>query len=513
VIVRGSNFQEIPLNIVGGSSFGRYAKISTEKTINLFESDGALVSYSGYKEAIPASEFFNATEGRGIFSSTKFNRLVVVQGPGVYLVDIQYSQEYDQVTLYSVDRIGTLESVSGVVYIAENNKPQIAISDGSNLYVYDPSKTGSDPKFTKVLLDFTPGYLTFHRAYFILATSNQTWRLSLENEGYDTASWPNSSGFVGGIQTKPDNVQAIVRFPSKGNMILVMGSVVTESWFNTGAQLFPYQRNNQADIDYGCLQPATVASMDEMVVWLGKNESSGPVILASNGGQPQKLSSDGIDYMFSKMQAPQDSRAFLYRQDGHLFYHINFYTDNVSLFYDFRSQRFYNASDQNGNYFIASQVAFYDNQYYFVTKNNGYMFALDTTITTYDDVTPNGVVTRIIPRSRICQNIRDASQEYRIINDIGFTIESGETKYLQQIANGEDTGFGNLSLPRVDLSVSTDGGASFGTTVGQYLRPIGKRKNKLQFWCGFVANDFVAKFEIWSKGRVVIFDGTANVRI
>lgn len=519
MIYRGPNFQRLPLQTVGSSSFGRYPKISVEKTMNMFESDGALVSYAGYKVAIPPSGLGDALEGRAIFSSTKFNRLVVVEGTGVYLVDVRYSQQYDEVTIYTVDRIGVLSSSSGVVYIAENNKPQIAISDGSNLYVYDPSKTGVDPKFKKILLDFTPGYLTFHSTYFILAATNQTWRLSMSNEGYSFAgnpgdtAWPNVKQKVGAMQTKPDNVQAVVRFPSKGNLILVMGSVSTESWFNTGAQIFPYQRNSQSNIDYGCLQPATVAAMDEIVVWLGKNESSGPIILATSGGAPDKLSSDGIDYLFSKLQAPQDSRAFLFRQDGHLFYHINFYTDNISLFYDFNTQKFYNASDHAGNYFIASQVAFYGNQYYFITKNNGALFALDTTITTYDDVQSQKTVPSVIPRYRICQNIRDVTQDYKIVNDVGFTIESGETKYVQQIANGEDTGFGDLSKPRVDFSISIDGGASFGTVSGQYLRPIGKRKNKLQFWCGFAANDFVAKFEVWSYGRVVIFPGEVNVRV
>lgn len=516
MITRGPNFQTVPLNIVGSSTFGRYPKISIEKTYNMFISDGALVPYSGYKVAIPASRFENSVEGRGVFSSTKFNRLVVVEGKNVYLVEIQYSQEYDEVVVYSILKIGALNSSTGVVYISENNKPQIGISDGSNFYIYDPNIS---PSFVVVPLDFTPGYLTFHRGYFILAAANQTWRLSLLNEGYldpstGNTAWPNVKQKVGALQTKPDNVQAVVRFPSKGNMIFVMGSVVTESWFETGAQLFPYQRNNQSDIDYGCLQPATVAAMDEIVVWLAKNESSGPVILASTGGAPRKITTDGIDYLFSKLQAPQDSRAFLYRQDGHLFYHINFYTDNMSLFYDFNADKFYNATDQFGNYFIASQVAFYGNQYYFITKNNGCLFALDTTITTYDQVDDSGnVVAAQIPRMRICQNVRDEQQEYRIINDIGFTIESGQTNYVQQIANGENTGYGDLSLPRVDLSVSIDGGASFGTVIGQTLPAIGKRKNKLIFWVGMAANDFVCKFQFWSHGRIVALDGVVNARI
>jgi len=203
-----------------------------------------------------------------------------------------------------------------------------------------------------VPLTFTPGYLTFHDTYFILAASNDTnytppanntWRLSAQNNGL---LWPSDQTGIGLLQTKPDNVQAVVRFPSKGNMIFVMGETVTEAWFDTGAQGFPYQRTNQFNIDYGCISPATVAFMDEYVVWLAQNEKSGPIILYSNGGMPEKITTDGIDFLFSTLQNPQDSQAFMYRQDGHLFYHINFYSDNLSLFYDFVTKKIYHASDQ-----------------------------------------------------------------------------------------------------------------------------------------------------------------------
>lgn len=562
MITRGQNFKEIPLNIVGSSIFGRYPKISIEKTYNMFMSDNFMVPYAGYSIGVPSASFANSVEGRAIFTSTKFGELVVVEGNGVYLVKITYSQEFQKVTFFQVFKIGTLQTQTGVVYIAENNKPQIGISDGTAFYIYD---TTLSPSFQTVPLDFVPGYLTFHDTYFIMPSiGTNNWRLSGQNDG---TVWLADQYSVGALQTKPDNVQAVVRFPSKGNMIFVMGSIVTEAWFDTGAQLFPYQRNNQFNIDYGCLQPATVAYMDEFVVWLAQNEKSGPIIVYSDGGMPKKITTDGIDYLFSTLQNPQDSQGFLYRQDGHLFYHINFYSDNLSLFYDFTTQKFYHACDQNLNYFIASEVAFFNNQYYFVTKNNGNLFAFDTTITTYEDVDSLGNISiNEIPRIRTCANVRSPGQDYMVINDIGFTIETGETDYQQQdlgeiilitqdgailttqgdflglvtqdgnqliaqdgnlfvaqqnatgspawlIAQQQaNTGTSNLSLPHVDISISTDGGASFGNEWAYYLPPVGYRKNRLMWWQIGVANDFVPQFKFWGLGRFVCTDGIVNVR-
>lgn len=551
MVMRGSNFKQVEIDLVGSSVFGRYPKISISKSINIFQSDTFMVPYAGYQIAVSSTVFNNGLQGRGLFTSTKLDRLVVVIDANVYLVQITFNQRTDNVEFESAVKIGELAFSQGIVYITENNKPQILISDNQNLYIYDQT---ASPYLQQVPnLNFTPGYITFHDGYFIAAASNDftygvtpvnnTWRLSLLNNGLSTSllnAWPSDAPNVGSLQTKPDNVQAVVRFPSKGNMIFVMGSIVTEAWFDTGAQLFPYQRNNQFNIDYGCLSPATVAYMDTLVVWLAQNEKSGPVIMYSDGGMPKKITTDGIDFLFSTLQNPQDSQGFLYRQDGHLFYHINFYKDNLSLFYDFNNDKFYNACDQNLNYFIASEISFYDNQYYFVTRNNGNLFAFDTSFLSYQDVPHAGstdVINNEIPRIRTTKNLRLPSQDYFILNDVGFTIESGETDYNQQYTGDmlmitQDSNYlvtqdgfnmvyqqqGQLDLltgavPCVDLSVSYDGGASFSSEWRYELPPIGKRKNKLMWWnCG-AGNDVVLQFKFWNmNGRAVFTDGIANLR-
>lgn len=555
MISRGQNSKEIPLNIVGSSVFGRYPKISNEKTYNMFISDDWLVPYAGYK----ASILNLGNEGRGVYTSTKIGRIIAVFDNKVYLINLFFDQSLAKSFDTSAVQIGRLITNTGVVYITENNKPQILISDNVALYIYDPTLS---PVFQQVPnLAFVPGYVSFHDTYFLCAAtqdnfyspaSTNTWRLSQQSDGM---TWLNDSASIGLLQTKADKTQSITRFPSKGNLILVLGQTVTEFWTDTGAQLFPYQRSNNISIDYGCLSPATVVEMDEMVVWLAANEKSGPIIMYTTGGMPEKITTDGIDYLFSQLTNPADSRAFLYRQDGHLIYHINFYTDNLSLFYDFNTQKFFHACDENLNYFIASQVAYFNNQYYFVSKNNGNLYAFDTIYTTYDGAE--------IPRIRTCKNIRLPSQEYSIVNDVGFTIESGETNWQQQstgpihlitqdgkriITEGkgsvymktQDDNFilfqnGNNfisqqldpsdfdyliseqngvlnSTPRVDFSISIDGGASFGNEWGYYLPPIGQRKNKLMWWqCG-AANDLVCQFKFWGIGRFVAQSGIVNIR-
>lgn len=547
MITRGANYKEVEINIVGSSVFGRYPKISEEKTLNMFESDNFLVNYSGYQVGLNYQQLGGNMHsvGRGCFASIKLGCMIIVIDNRVY----RATMNFDQINLKPINvqviLLGTLDSSTGVVYFAENNKPQICISDGVSLYIYDPT---SNPVLVSVSTSFVPGYITFHDTYFLCAakadpymgpTVTNTWRLSAQNNGL---SWPDTSQTIGLLQTKSDNTQAVVRFPSKGNMIFVMGSNVTEAWYDTGAQLFPYQRANQINIDYGCLNAATVAYMDEIVVWLASNEHSGPIIMYSEGGAPKAISTDGMDYLFGTLQSPQDSQGFLFRQDGHLIYHINFYTDNQSFFYDFNLHKFYNASDQNLNYFIAGSLCSYNQQYYFTSKNSGNLYILDTIYTTYQDTdlsnkTPPSLINNEIPRFRSCKNIRMSSQDWFIANDIGFTIETGETNYQTQYVTGTNnqliyqnknniiTQAGNFlyatnslqtvtisSTPRVDLSLSRDGGASFGEDMPYVLNAIGGRRNKLIWWqCG-AANDLVPLFKFWTIGRVAATNGVCNVR-
>ena len=544
MITRGANFKQFPINISGSSTFGRYPKISNESTYNMFTSDNFLVDYAGYQK----TTFNNTLDGslgsvgRGIHTSIKLNRLVLVVDDRVWLVNVTFNQGNDMAITSTPIQIGVLNTLTGPVYITENNKPQIVISDNTSIYFYDPSLTPPFQVATEngtLPISFTPGYIDFHDTYILAAASNDlfysppannTWRLGIIDPSTGKLIFPNDTPNIGLLQTKPDNTQAVVRFPSRGNMIMVMGETVSEPWYDTANQLFPYQRSSSFSVDYGCLNPATIASLDEMVVWLAANEKSGPIIVYSTGGEVQKITTDGIDYLFSNLTNPSDARAFLYQQDGHLFYHINFYTDNLSLFYDFNTQKFYNASDENGNYFIADQVAFFNNQYYFITRNNGFMYAFDTIYTTY-----NGAE---IPRIRRCRNIRNPDQTYSIINDAGFTIEQGDNNPLSNgienivitnhgsgyttatisfvggnglnamatatISGGSITGititnpgqnytyppsvvitgdgFGAVATTTltstssvVNLSISTDGGETFGSEWAYVLNPNGQR--------------------------------------
>jgi hypothetical protein len=299
--------------------------------------------------------------------------------------------------------------------------------------------------------------------------------------------WPSDAQHTGLIQTKPDLAVAAIPAPGRGNLLYVFGETVTELWTDTGAQLFPYERSTSINIDYGCINQATIAFNENIVVWLASNEKSGPAIMMMTGGDVKRISNDGIDFRLAQLTAPNDSYGFLFRQDGHLLYQITFPTDNLSYVYDFNTQMFFTLCDPNMDYHIAKRVAFFNDNYYFVSINDGNVYRLSSNITTFDGAE--------VPRIRVCPAFRLPDQSNFIVNSLGFTLEQGIS----------------ADIERVDLSVSRDGGESFGNSYGVWMNPLGVRKNKLTYWNLGYANDFTPQFRFWGQGRFVAFNGTLEV--
>ena len=479
----GQKYTDLPLSIIGSTKFGRYPFMSSEQTYNMIMSDNYSVPFAGFKRAavINPSGF-----GRGIYSSVRLNKMFAVVDNGIYTFEANLTPRL----------VGNTTTVRGDVFISENNNTtnggEVAFSDSRNLYIYKQNTNSVDTLVNGVDIDFTPGYLSYQNGRFISPdlASNQ-WRLSDINQS-TVGHWPTNSRHVGLIQTKPTRAVACIRFPSKGNLLLVFGNNIAEHWYDVGAQLFPYQRSQSTNIDYGCLNPATIAESEEIVAWLGINEKSGPTIMFSTGGDVNHLSTDGIDFKLATLVNPANSYGFMFKQDGHLFYVITFVDDNLTYAYDFNTNAFYTLSDQNLNYFPARRVAFFNDQYYFVSIDDGNLYQLGSQFTNYDY--GDGHVHEI-PRVRICPEIRQADQSYFVTGYTGFKIESGITRNTQ----------------RVDFRLSKNSGVSYGNVQSITLPVTGHYQNRLMFWNQGISNTLVPQFRFYGFDRFIAADGVVGI--
>src|ERR1700761_1365086 len=478
------------LDIVGGNGFGRYPKISSEQTFNMIVSDGALVDFAGYKLKLSIGV---SNEGRTIYNAAKINSLIAVIDSGVFLIDNSFNQT----------RVGSLTTSTGPAWVADNLAGQIAITDGTfNVYIYDYNMN----TFQTVPVTFRAGMIAYQDTYFIAPdlSSNQ-WFISKQSDG---TVWPVGANNTGELQSKATTCVACVALDRQ---LLIVGGTVTEPWSDQGLQLFPYVRNSFYCIDYGTINADTIATGFGLMVWLASNQQSGNTIMYSQeASPPQTISNDGLDFVLSQLKAPKNSFGMLYKLEGHIIYHITFYTDNVSYIYDFNTQMFFSVTDEHLNYHPAKKIAFFNNSYYFVSINDGNIYEMNSQITNINYGTTTDTLL-MIPRYRICKNIRTPDADRLVIQNINITMESGQNGIINEI--DPPTPFpGALAQTKLEFSCSTDGGASFGHIYSKKLRLLGKRKNKLDLWnLGGIENDFVPKFGFWTYGRVVIISAQISL--
>ena len=182
------------------------------------------------------------------------------------------------------------------------------------------------------------------------------------------------------------------------------------------------------------------------------------------------------------------------------------------------------------NYHPARKIVYFNNTYYFVSFNDPNLYAFGTQFTTYayQDKFFG------IPRVRICSPIRLASQRSLIYKSLGFTIEQGQPNFINEeesefmiTEDTEDlmiTEDGKFMITEgsppdiildsrnmtVFLSVSRDGGESYGNAVPMAMNLTGQRKSRFIFQRLGRANDFTPRLQFAGYSRYVVGDGVVE---
>lgn len=544
------NFRQTPkstqveLNIAGSSVFGKYPKISVEKTFNCFLSDSWLVNFAGYKKILRfpdgAGGFITAGEGRGIFHSIRGDIVIVVINEKVFVVDKNLG-----VTPLPTN----LTSSSGEVFIDENLSNQICIVDGSNAYIYN---YGLPAALTVQVMpaDLAPNFVAFHNTYFLfgnaLTTNDGNKWFAFERATDDTIQLAVGTANTFALQTKPDYALAVIRLPSQSDNVLVFGRAVVELWSQVGG-LQNYRRISTINIDSGCTSVSTIASSEDSVFWLGRTQNNAPVIMRFRGNNHEQISTDGIDKLLQDVVDPDSSTAAIYRQDGHIFYQLTFYgaSDNFTIVYDLDTDKFFNLTDQYLDYHPARETVYFHGKWLFVGINLPFLynqstdfFVIDESLgETEDDIRdfPDRFIWDM-QYIRICNTIRnDTTGRFRL-NSISFPIQQGfdpqctggfEIDYIVMEDDTDDIIFTELDsemvtetsfssdidgqCPRIDLSFSKDGGYTWSNTYSREMQQLGRRRNIVTFNNLGSCNEITCKFRFWIRSPVIVNNGIAEV--
>ena len=536
--MKTANGKEIPFKLVGNSTFGRYSKISSEKSYNLFMTDEWEVDFFGWKK-VGIWPVANG-KGRGQFTSTRSGTIIAVIGSAVLSIDSNSVAKF----------IGDLKSSQGIVTFAENLNYQICICDSIDAYIFNTKTLSLTEQNMEDNFGFTPNTVDFHNTYFLFGNKDFT---------ADGAKWyvfsyatDTTIAYVASpaLQSKPDFALAVKRIPSGGDNVLVFGKTVTEIQTDVGAaSVNIYQAVSSVSIDYGVASIHTIASNDKIVVWLGVNEFNTPSLMMYSPEGARALTqvdskgidrTDGIDYLIENVKNPSAAFGYMLRRDGHLFYVITFPDDkdNFSLGYDFKTDGYIFLCDQHMDFFPPVSVSYFNGASYFTSYINNGIYQISSNFVTYDENIDTSYerLNYYIPRIRICDNLRFPNSDQFIANLVRITMENGndidysaltvtenvtfitnESGEILSTENGklmvtEDSRSNIPYVPRVDMAYSVDGGKTWSPYVSQPLRFDAVRQNIVQWQNLGACNDIVLKFFFWIKGHVVATSGIMEVR-
>ena len=392
-------------------------------------------------------------------------QIIVVDGTYGYIYTLVAPQ-----TISTITRVGTLATlttalphglatgmsvtISGALPAQYNGTYTVTVT-GATTFTYvmasDPgasaAPTGSyviAGGFVRITdVDF-PGAqtVTFLNGYFAIQVPNSgRWYISAL---YDGINW-NALDFAT-AESDPDN---LVRIMAENGQIVLFGEKTTEFWGDSGGVDFPFARIGASAIEWGLAARWSLCKFLDSLMFLRRNRLGYTEVCMLSGYTAKSVTPPELAYVFSQYSTVENASAFSYMVAGHAMYQINFSSEDESWLYDAQSQAWSRVQSGDGRHRGEIQAS-YLNRPYVSDYENGKIYRLDENVYT-DDGEP-------IAREFISRH--QATGDFTHFPQFWLELEAG----VGLIS-------GNGSDPQMMMSISRDGGHTYG---GEVVRPIGK---------------------------------------
>lgn len=351
---------------------------------------------------------------------------------------------------------GTLLTATSRVSIAENGN-ELIIVDGQYGYLFNYSTNVftqiSDPDFPAC------DVVTFLDGYFIVpAKGTNNFYISgiLDGSTWDTLDFSNAA-------SNPDNLVSCIA--DTGGLWL-FGTQSTEVFQNTGAAGFPFERISGAIIQTGCAAPFTVQAFDNTIAWLGVDEQGRGVVWKANGYAAQRLSTQSIEKKIASAVDFTESYAYVYHEQGHVFYCLQVKGLDSTLVYDgatgqWHERVFFSALTNEELQHRGGCHFFFNQKNMIGDRESGNIYEQKL-----DKYSFNGDA---IHRIRISPHM---AQEKKNIAFSSFELDC-ETGIGLQSGQGQD--------PQIMMRYSNDGGRTYGNEMWKTIGAVGKYRTRVKW--------------------------------
>lgn len=241
-----------------------------------------------------ASAGHSPVRGRYVYAG----RLFIVAGP--YVMEI-YSNG-------GTRQWGTIPSLEGRVYMAELLHV-IVIGDGTGFYGLDLD-AGTVTKITQA----PQGSVCISFNQTILYQERDSGRVHYSDLN-DAFSVPDLNFFT--AENRPDD---LVTMLATEDQIWLLGIDSTEVFYDTGSATTRFVRIPGSAVFNGCAFAETAVHTDNSILWVGRSEHGGSIVLRNSGFNHIIVSTHSVEKF---LKSATGISAYSYQEDGHTFYVLN----------------------------------------------------------------------------------------------------------------------------------------------------------------------------------------------
>lgn len=230
--------------------------------------------------------------------------------------------------LYSISSTGTAALVggavtgSGVVSMTTNGL-QLCIVNGTLGYIY--TTTAGFQVITDAAF-YPANTVTFFDQYFVFDRAGTPYVFLsglLDGTSYnalDTAS----------AEVQPQNVQATV---NQQESLIVFSTGHIETWYDSGAVNFPFQRIDGGTIERGLVAPYATVKEDNSIFFLADDL----VFYRLDGVVPRRVSTHALEQEWQTFVTVTDAFCFSMTVEGHKVVYLTFPQGNATFAWDIAS--------------------------------------------------------------------------------------------------------------------------------------------------------------------------------
>jgi hypothetical protein len=334
----------------------------------------------------------------------------------------------------------------------------------------------------------------------------------------------------GSITTHPGNIVACRTLHRK---LFLFSQFFTEVWENQGIGVnLPFRRNNSLLMEYGTPALGSIAVGFDKMFFISQDRDGQGSVMEVIGSESTPVSNRALDFIlaqYASVQQISDCRSFLIKENGIIFYRMNFtlanhtYVYNVTFSDPARDEtKFWHEEEVlNGDRHLAQTHSFFNGINYVGSYKAPILYQIDPNTFTNDNETirrmritkafvPPGYQRIRIDRLQVdlLQGQVDLSDSQ--LFDIDLLTESGSNIDTESnldiiLEQGLNLVFPNPLL--VYMSISKDGGQTYGYKVTAPMGNVGQRTFRT-VWRKLGTTKrgqaFVAKFEFFEEAPFVI---------